>query len=163
MTVVAHTLAGGALPSVPWLVGVAGLVTVSTAWVLRRSVRPAVMLPVLVLCQLGLHALFATLSPAGAAAGHAGHAQHVATPSSWWMEELSPRMAVAHVLCALLTAVVWWLRRWVVDVVLSLGRPLAVVMRPAAIAVDAGASLGAALVWLVGSPGRAPPCASMPA
>lgn len=159
---VAHTLAGGALPSLPWLVGVAGLVTVSTAWVLRKSVRPAVMLPVLVLCQLGLHALFATLSPAGAAGGHAGHAQHAATPSSWWMEELSPRMVVAHVLCALLTAVVWWLRRWVVEAVLSLGRPLSVAMRPAAIAVDGRASLGAALVWLVGSPGRAPPCASMP-
>ena len=83
LTVVAHTVAGGALPSLPWLVGVAGLVTVSTAWVLRRSVRLAVMLPVLVLCQLGLHALFATLSPAGAAVGHApGHAQHAAAPSS---------------------------------------------------------------------------------
>ncbi len=164
LTVVAHTVAGGALPSLPWLVGVAGLVTVSTAWVLRRSVRPAVMLPVLVLCQLGLHALFATLSPAGAAVGHApGHAQHAAAPSSWWMEELSPRMAAAHVLCALLTAVVWWVRRWVVDVVLSLGRPLAVAMRPATIAGVARASLGTALVWLVGSPGRAPPCAAMPA
>ncbi len=164
LTVVAHTVAGGALPSLPWLVGVAGLVTVSTAWVLRRSVRLSVMLPVLVLCQLGLHSLFATLSPAGVVVGHAaGHPQHAAAPVPWWMDELSPRMMGAHALCAVLTGVVWWLRRWVVDVVLSLVRHRAVAMRQAAVAVLARASFGDALVWLVGSPGRAPPCALAPA
>ena len=117
LTVLAHSVAGGALPSLPWLVGVAGLVTVSTAWVLRRSVRLAVMLPVLVLCQLGLHVLFASLSTPGAGTHHP---QHAAAPSPWWMDELSPRMAAAHVLCAVLTGVVWWVRRSVVDMVLAL-------------------------------------------
>ena len=137
LTVVAHTVAGGGLPSLPWLVGVAGLVTVSTAWVLRRSVRlTRDAAGAGARASWGCTALFATLSPAGVAAGHAaGHPQHAAAPAPWWMDELSPRMVVAHVLCAVLTGVVWWLRRWVVDVVLSLVRHRAVAMRPAAVAV----------------------------
>jgi len=168
LTVLAHTVAGGSLPSLPWLVGVAGLVTVSTAWVLRRSVRLAVMLPVLVLGQLGLHGLFATLSPAGAplgnAAGHAADHAHHAGTSPWWADDLSPRMLVAHVLCAALTGVVWWLRRCVVDVVLSLARPLVVALTRSSPLVEATvAALSAGLVWLLGDPGRAPPHVPAPA
>ena len=120
------------------------------------------MLPVLVLCQLGLHALFAALAPAGHAAVSHEHAHH-ASPSPWWTEELAPRMLVAHLLCAVLTAVVWWVRRAVVAVVLGLARPLPGVSWRQARAARAVSSLGAARVWLVGDPGRAPPRVLAPA
>ncbi len=158
LTVLTHSVAGGGLPSLPWLVGLAGLVALSTAWVLRRSVRLAVMLPVLVACQLGLHALFAAL----ATPGH-GHLHHAAAPSPWWTDELSPRMVVAHVLCAVLTGVVWWVRRSVVDIVLALAGPFIVGTWRPRLAALARTSLGPARVWLFGDPGRAPPRVLAPA
>jgi hypothetical protein len=146
------------LPSLPWLIGVAGLVAVATAWVLRGSVRLAVMLPVLVVGQLGLHAALASLSPAG----H-GHLHHMAASSPWWAEELAPRMVVTHLLCAALTAVVWWVRRSVVAVVLALVRAsTAGASRPRS-AAQARTELGRARVWLSGDPGRAPPRVLAPA
>ena len=160
LTVLAHSSAGGGLPSLAWLVGVAALVAVSTAWVLRGSVSLAVMLPVLALCQLGLHLLFAGLAPSGhAGVGH----EHHASPSPWWTDELAPRMLAAHLLCAVLTGVVWWVRRAVVAVVLGLARPFPGVSWRRAWAAHALSSLGTARVWLVGDPGRAPPGVLAPA
>ena len=99
LTVLAHTVAGGGLPSLPWLVGVAGLVTLATAWVLRRSVRLAGD-------AAGVGAVPAgaarAVRGAGAGRGAVGHAhghEHAHARSPWWLE-LSPRMLVAHVLCA---------------------------------------------------------------
>ena len=164
LTVLAHTVAGGGLPSVPWLVGVAGLVTLATAWVLRGVVRLPVMLPVLVLAQLGLHALFEALAPAGGGVGQAhGHERAHGAASPWWLEQLTPRMLVAHVLAAALTGVVWWLRRWVAQVVLSLATPAALAMSRPGPVLRAWTLPGSLLVWLVGDPGRAPPRALSPA
>jgi hypothetical protein len=160
LTVLAHSVAGGGMPSLPWLVGVAGLVAVSTAWVLRGSVRLAVMLPVLVACQLGLHALFASLSTAGPVGAHAHHATDV---PPWWTQELSPRMVLVHVLCAALTGVVWWVRRSVVHIVLALAEPFGVGSWRPRLAALVRTSLGPARVWLLADPGRAPPRMLAPA
>jgi hypothetical protein len=149
LTVFAHSLAGGALPSLPWLVGVAGIVAAATAWVLRRQANPAVMAPVLVACQLGLHVLFASLAPAG----HGTHHAH-------GVVDLPPRMLAAHMLCAVLTAVVWWVRRSVVDVVLRLAAPLTLAERQVRIPDLAQAGIRQRMVWLLTDPGRAPPRAS---
>ena len=151
LTVVVHAAAGGGLPSVPWLVGVAGLVALSTGWVLRRSVRLAVMVPVLAVSQVGLHEVLAGMAPAGQVAhGHDG---------------LSPRMAAAHLMCAVLTGVLWWLRRWVVQVVLALAAPFVAVVRrrPAGVGLAVRQSWRAGLLWLAGDPGRAPPRGSVSA
>jgi hypothetical protein len=152
LTVLVHVAAGGGLPSVSWLVGLAGLVAISTSWVLRRAVRLPVMLPVLVLCQVGLHVSLEAMRPV-APVEH-GHAM---AGSAWWMHELTPRMVSAHAACALLTGVIWWLRRWVVRVVLILTRPLAIPVRHPSPALWWRSTPGSALVWLVGDPGRAPP------
>jgi hypothetical protein len=143
--VVAHWAAGGQLPPLPWLVGVAGLVAGATAWVLRRQARVVLMAPVLIVCQLGLHMLFASLGPAG----HASHQAHQAV-------DLSPRMLAAHLACAVLTAVVWWVRRSVVELMLRLARPLVTATRgtttPAMTRTQTSTP-----VWLVSARGRAPP------
>jgi hypothetical protein len=146
LTVLAHSFAGGELPSLPWLVGVAGLVAAATAWVLREQARPALLAPVLVACQLGLHVLFASLPPAG----HGAHQGHQVV-------DLSPRVLAAHVVCAVLTAVVWWVRRSVVDVVLRLATSMAVTIERVGIVGNTPAETHRQLVWLVGDPGRAPP------
>jgi hypothetical protein len=148
LTVVAHTIAGGALPDIPWLVGLAGLVAGATAVVLRNQARPWLLAPVLVASQLGLHALFASL----ASSGHASHHTHQAI-------DLSPRMLAAHGVCAVLTAVVWWVRRWVVEVVLQLAASVPVAARPSAPPAPSVGWAASTKVWLVGDPGRAPPLA----
>ncbi len=164
LTIVAHSAAGGTLPSVAWLVGVAGLVAVSTAWVLRGSVRLSVMLPVLVVGQAGLHLSLAPLHPAATLVpvGH-HHATRSVAGSAWWMHELSFRMVCTHVLCAVLTGVVWWCRRWVVKVVLSLTAGLAAPGLPSRVSGIAHSAPRPSLVWLVGAPGRAPPRLLAPA
>ena len=143
---VAHWTAGGELPPLPWLVGVAGLVAGATAWVLRGQARAVLMAPVLIVCQLGLHLLFASLGPAG----HASHQTHQAVG-------LSPRMLAAHLACAVLTAVVWWVRRSVVDLVLRLVRPLVAATRRTTAAAITRTQTTTAPIWLVSDPGRAPP------
>jgi hypothetical protein len=154
LTVVAHTAAGGRLPSVPWLVGVAGLVALSTGWALRGVVRLRVMVPVLSFAQLALHLALAGMTPPGHGAAREGLAR-LAHGGSY---ELSPRMLTAHGVCAVLTAVVWWLRRWVAQVVLTLARAVMVVVRRVAgPALWADGCSWAARSWLVGDPGRAPP------
>jgi hypothetical protein len=145
------------------LVGVAGLVALSTACVLRGSVQLAVMVPALVGCQLAMHGLFASLSQAGQASVAHAHAHHPTGASPWWEAELTPRMVLAHLLCALLTGVVWWVRRSVVDVVLALARPFTVTARHPRRVALARTSRGPVRVWLFGDPGRAPPLVTAPA
>jgi hypothetical protein len=123
----------------------------------------AVMLPLLVGCQLALHEVFASLSPAGVAPGAHGHTHHATGASPWWVDELTPRMVLTHVLCALLTCVVWWVRRSVVAVVLALALPFTVAVRRPRPVPLAETPRGAARVWLFGDPGRAPPFVTAPA
>ena len=67
-------------------------------------------------------------------------------------------MVVAHVLCALVTGFLWWLRRRVVAEVLRLGRPGSlVVRRRAVVARETAANRPHPRPWLLGDPGRAPP------
>jgi hypothetical protein len=154
LTVVAHTAAGGGLPSLPWLVAVAGLVALSTGWALRGVVRLRVMVPVLSFAQLALHVALAGMTPQG----HGAAAQALVGHPGGGSYELSARMLTAHGVCAVLTAVVWWLRRWVVQVVLTLARAVTVVVRRlAGPALPADGCSWAARSWLVGDPGRAPP------
>jgi hypothetical protein len=163
LTVLVHTAAGGALPPVPWLLGLSGVVAVSTAWVLRGTVSMWLMLPVLLLSQLGLHiALGAT--PA------VGHQQvpmqgaHQSMLLSWSMEDISARMVLAHLLCGLFTAGIWWLRRWVDDITVALRAADSVVVAwRSGLAGASSRPLASSLVWLVGDPGRAPPRVVAPA
>ncbi|WP_203337457.1 cell division protein FtsQ [Nocardioides limicola] len=90
----AHTWAGGALPSAGWLIALTGLVF-GASWLVvpgRTSMVP--MLLGLGVAQFGIHALLML------AAGHGAHLLQVSTP-----------MLTAHAVSALLTAAVWRLRR----------------------------------------------------
>jgi hypothetical protein len=107
----AHTWAGGHAPSLPALAATCALVLGTSALVLRGSVRPRVLLPLLVAAQAGLHEAFVALE----AVGHAHHLQAAApaaTPWTW-------RMALAHLAVAGLTALVWRLCERAVAVVVA--------------------------------------------
>lgn len=97
----AHAAAGGGLPTPGWLLTLAGLVHVCTLLVLRRRVRRRWLVPALVAAQWVLHEAFTTAS--AEASGHAHHLGAQASPS--W------QMLVAHLASALITAVVWSVRR----------------------------------------------------
>ena len=170
LTTVAHAVAGGELPSMPWLLGLAALVVLATAWVLRSRVTPWLAAGGLAVAQLVLHLLLSASAGASPQAGMAtgGHAHHdhsataTGTPTGLLdpglLDSVSTRMVVAHVLCALLTGFVWWLRRRVVEVVLHLDRPTtADVRRHAAPASPATGAWPHPRPWLLGDPGRAPP------
>lgn len=172
LTTVAHTAAGGALPSLPWLLGLGALVTLATAWVLRSRVTPWLVAAGLAVAQIGLHLALRAMaaapdSGAGTALGrhaHHGHAELTATAANpgvldaGLLESVSARMVLAHVLSALVTGFVWWLRRRVVAEVLRLGRPAPIVVRRrAVVAREAAATRLHPRSWLVGDPGRAPP------
>lgn len=172
LTTVAHAVAGGELPPLPWLLGLGACTALTTAWVLRGRVTPWLVAGGLAVAQLGLHvalgAMAAGSAPhAGMAMGghaHHGHAAAMATATEaglvdpGLLENVSTRMVVAHVASALLTGFVWWLRRRVVAEVLRLRRPApTVVRRPASLAGRAFATRPHPRPWLLGDPGRAPP------
>lgn len=168
LTTVAHAIGGGELPSLPWLLGLAALVALATTWVLRTQVTPWLVAGGLAAAQLGVHVALGAASAGSAShVGMAmdGHAHdHTATPgmtapaASGLLDSLSTRMVLAHVLCALVTGFVWWLRRRVVAEVLRLGRPAPVVVRRRALLTRATAATQPhPRPWLLGDPGRAPP------
>jgi len=161
LTVLVHTAAGGELPPVAWLVALSGLVAVSTAWVLRGSAPMWLTLPFLLLSQVGLHAALGATPTAGHR--HAPIHDHPSTLVTSSVDDVSVRMLVAHLLCALFTAAVWWLRRWVEDVALALGAAALVIVRPSGRNGVHSPSLVSTLVWLVADPGRAPPLVAAPA
>ncbi len=109
---------------------------------LRSRVTPWLVAGGLAVAQLGLHVALGAMSAGSAAhAGMAmgGHAHHEHTAMAaasqtgpldpGLLDSVSTRMVVAHVLSALLTGFVWWLRRRVVAEVLRLGRPAPRVVR----------------------------------
>lgn len=107
--VTAHTWAGGTLPSPVWIGSAAVLVFAAGLVVLRGRMPLRVMVPALVVAQVLLHCWMAVLAPA---AEHV-HGTHL---------DLTWQMALAHVAGAVVTALVWELRRRAVDVVLSWAR-----------------------------------------
>ena len=171
LTTVAHAAAGGELPSLPWLLGLGALVVLATAWVLRSRVTPWLVAGGLAVAQLGLHVALDAMSAgsaphAGMAMGGHAHHDHTAMADAapaglldpGLLDSVSTRMVLAHVLSALLTGFVWWLRRRVVEIVLHLGRPaVADVRRHAAPASPATRTWPHPRPWLLGDPGRAPP------
>lgn len=105
LLVAAHSWAGGERPHPGWIVATAALVFGAGTVVLRRRTALRVVVPALALVQFLLHCWLAVLAPSGAHA-HGGHL------------ELTWQMVLAHVVGALVTALVWELRRRAVDVVL---------------------------------------------
>lgn len=104
ITALAHSAAGGAVPTLPGL-AVLALTTSATAWpVLRRAWRPAALFTVVGAAQVALHPAFQALA---APAGHAGH-------------PATPLMVVVHLaaglgVVALVLAVDPVIRRWAAD------------------------------------------------
>jgi hypothetical protein len=123
-TVAAHTWAGGTLPSAPWLVAVTALVLVASLVVLHGKVRAAVAVPALAGAQVLLHCWLVALAPGHSMPGHQMSGQAASGPHL----ELTTPMLAAHLAAALLTALVWGLRRRAVDVVLAWGAVAGVVI-----------------------------------
>lgn len=92
----AHTWAGGHLPSVPALLALSALVLLASSLVLRGTLRPRLLLPILVVAQGALHSSFVAVEATG-------HGHHAAAAASPW----TGRMLAAHAAVAVLTAVVW--------------------------------------------------------
>jgi hypothetical protein len=108
------------------------------------------MIPALGAAQLLLHGLLAAMAPAGHAHGHATGGAAIL--------ELSWPMLAAHAASAVVTALVWHLRRRLVEAIIQwplhsgalvvrwkVGRPLGHLVVPNGRA------------WLVGAPRRGPP------
>ena len=147
---IAHTWAGGALPSIPWLLGVTGMVFAASLFVIRDLAPLRWMLPGLGAAQLLLHGLLAVMAPP---AGHAhGHETHGALLDPSW------QMLAAHAASGVITALVWHLRRRVLVAITFW--PL---LRGALPFRRLGFQpLGSLWVpgrreWLVGAPRRGPP------
>lgn len=145
----AHSWAGGALPSVPWLLGVTGLVFGATLLVIRGHARLRWMIPTLGAAQFLLHGLLAAMAPTGHAHGHATGA----TPL-----DLSWQMVAAHVASGMVTALVWHLRRRLLEAIIQwpLDADTLVVHRKVLRPVGQ-LSVPNGRVWMLGAPRRGPP------
>lgn len=145
----AHSWAGGALPSLPWLLGVTGLVFGATVLVIRDHAPLRWMLPALVVGQFLLHGLLAVMAPTG----HAhGHATGTATLDISW------QMVAAHAASAVVTALVWHLRRRLAEAIVHWPlHPGALVVRWAAVRPVGVVFVPNVRAWLVGAPRRGPP------
>ena len=99
----AHTWAGGALPGLPALLALAGVVYAAGTLVLRWRVPVVLLTPFVLVAQGGLHGMFGLLGTGDAHAGHAGMAMTSAVEPFTW------RMVLAHLLSTLLAVLVWWL------------------------------------------------------
>lgn len=108
--VVAHTWAGGQLPTIGWLAVTAALVLAASSVALRGRVPLWATVPALTVGQLLLHGWLVALAPAVPETQLHAHGSHL---------ELTWPMLLAHVVGALTTALVWELRRRAVDVVLT--------------------------------------------
>lgn len=118
----AHVAAGGELPQPLWLAAFGALVYAASLPVLRRRADIGRVLPALVVAQVLGHAWLVALTPAG----HAGHGHE-----GGMLLGLTPAMLAAHGAAALVTGVMWAVRRRVVEVLLDWSDP-AIVPIPAA-------------------------------
>lgn len=110
----AHVAAGGEAPGPLWLAAFGVLVYAASGIVLRRRASIRVVLPVLLAVQVLGHAWLVTLSPVS----HAGHAH-----AAGGFLGLTPAMLVAHGVAAVVTGVMWALRKRAVDVLLRWSDP----------------------------------------
>lgn len=146
---VAHGWAGGALPSTAWLLGVSVLVFGASLLVIRGRAPLRWMVPGLTAAQLLLHCLLEALAPVDHVHGHVAGA----TPLG-----LTWQMLAAHAASAAVTALVWRLRRRLVEAVLR--QPSEPV--PVSVWRSEPRSLGGlwavtGRAWLVCVPRRGPP------
>ncbi|KRC46360.1 MULTISPECIES: hypothetical protein [unclassified Nocardioides] len=111
--VLAHVAAGGEVPQPLWLAAFGALVYAASGPVLRRRAGIRVVLPALVVVQVLGHAWLVALSPAT----HAGHGHDGAM-----LLGLSPSMLAAHGVAAVVTGVMWSLRRRATEVLLGWAR-----------------------------------------
>ena len=147
----AHSWAGGALPSLPWLLGVTCLVLGATVLVIRDQAPLRWMIPALGAAQLLLHGLLATMAPPGHTHAH-GHATGVG------ILDLSWQMLAAHAASAVVTALVWHLRRRLIEAIIQWPLPSgALVVRPKVVRPLGYLLVPNARAWLVGAPRRGPP------
>lgn len=145
--VAAHTIAGGALPSVPWLVGLVAILYGGSLGVVTGRASLPWMLAGVTGAQFGLHAALVALAPT---AGDAAHAAHAGGGLTW-------QMALAHVAGALVTALVWRTRRRLIHRLFFWPVPRGGVAAPRRTAPVAVAGLPAAQAWLTSQPRRGPP------
>lgn len=146
---IAHTAAGGELPSGGWLVAVAATVYGAASLVLRRRAPLRVAVPALVGAQVLLHAWLVALT--------VEHAGHVAHETVGGVLGLSWSMLAAHLLAGAVTALALVLRRRAVAVLLAWREQprLAVPLRTARL-VEAPRALVTGLLADV-APTRGPP------
>ena len=150
----AHTWAGGALPGVPALLALAGVVHGAGALVLRWRVPLLLIAPFMVVAQVGLHLMFGSM---GTGSAHAGHA-HVAMTSV--AEPLTGQMVLAHLVSTLLAVLVWWLAQRAATLVvhaIDIWSTYVGGRRDAALRFPVAEEKPPALVCLVGAPRRGPP------
>jgi hypothetical protein len=107
---IAHTAAGGTLPSAGWLLTIATTAYGASLLVLRDRLPVRVVLPALVGVQVLLHAWLVTLTSGTGAHPHGAGSDLLG---------LSWPMLLAHVGAGLVAAAAWVLRRRAVEVLLG--------------------------------------------
>jgi len=156
-TVTAHSWAGGELPSVGWTALVGVLVFAATRAVFRGRVSARVMVVGLGAAQLGVHVLLTAMA---AQPHHPAGAHHAAanTAASLDVLSMSWQMAMAHVLSAGLTVLVWSVTAGALeDIVLLPVQPSFAVRLPRALLGDAALVVRPVAGWRSGAPRRGPP------
>jgi hypothetical protein len=149
----AHSWAGGALPSLPWLIGLAGLVYGASLVALRGRTDLRVLVLGLGLAQLALHGFLSWLAPDA----HV-HAVHVLQDRSGL--DLTWQMAAAHAASAVLTALVWRARSRAIEVLLTWRTAVPVpVPAPRSALASTARVLPRARTWLSSAPRRGLPAA----
>lgn len=108
---IAHTAAGGVLPSAGWLLAIAVTAYAASVLVLRGRVPVRLMLPALVGLQVLLHAWLVALTGGTAAHPH-GSGSEALLGLTW-------PMLLAHAAAGLVAALAWVIRRQAVDVLLG--------------------------------------------
>jgi len=162
-TLTAHTWAGGALPSPLWTGLVAALVFAATRAVFRGQVSARVMVGALTVAQFGVHVLLTAMA-AQPTHHHASH--HAVTGSTTGLDVLSIgwQMALAHLLSAGLTVVVWSVTAGALEDIVRVPDQAHLVVRArrAAPVGDAAAVVHIVANWRSGAPRRGPPRALSP-
>ncbi len=144
--VLAHTWAGGSVPTLPGLALVSAVVLAGGLAVLGRSTSILVLLPAVAVAQLALHETFGLV-------GEHAHQVAMADGGGW-----TGRMVLAHVGVTLLTGLAWWTgQRAAVVVVRLFARFLPPVLGPHQPRRTAARKLSSREAYLAASPRRGPP------
>lgn len=112
----AHVLAGGHLPTAGFLFAFAAIIFGCCLATIGRFLRIGVVVPVVLAAQVGLHAALDT-----APAAHHG-SLHAAAPDT--LLGLTPVMFWAHLITALVTAILLLLQERIITAVVRSWRPL---------------------------------------